>query len=115
MDNLNNIAFEAVNNYFTALSKLGYLSNAKVNQLWLLLFLQEFLENYEWIITEADYNTIDKIITCLQGSSCLVPYSKDKLITEPIRNYLLNIPVRETEDDVIRTTEGINLRLPNQL
>jgi len=115
MNNFDKITIEAVNNYFSALSKLGYLSDKKTNQLLLLIFLDDFLNDFQGLINEEDYNLIDNILTCLQGTSCLVPYAKYNLVTEPIKNYLINIPIRITETIAIRTTEESNLRLPNQL
>lgn len=88
MDNFNQVTYEALNNYFTALSKLGYLDNGKVNQLLLLVTVNDFLEEFKDFITAEDYNLIDKIVTCLMGKSCLVPYSKFLLVSKPVDGYI---------------------------
>jgi len=89
MDNFNLTTFEAVDNYFKAITKLGYLSKKKTNKLLLLIFINKFLKDYQEFVTEEDYNKVDQIVTCLQGSSCLVPYSKFILASKPVENYLL--------------------------
>lgn len=115
MDNLNKLVFEALDNYFKALSKLGYLNTNITKQLLLLLFLRDFLERFEGVITEEDCNKICAIITCLQENCCLVPYHRSNILVEPIKNYILSIPIKETQDGKIKNTESEVAKLVKQL
>ena len=111
MDELTNISYEAVSNYFTLLSKVGYADSNKVNKLLLLLFLEEFLEEYKYCITEEDYNTISRILACLEGSSCLIPYIRYRENSEPIQKLMQCVSIRLSEDMDSRNTEDLNVRL----
>lgn len=76
MNAVNNYLLNSLISYFNALSKLGYLSYNKVNKLIAALFITEILE---WaVITEEDYRDIENALTCLFGSSCLLPYPEFK-------------------------------------
>lgn len=114
MGELDNIAYEAINRYFTVLEKTGYVNNTDVNKLLLLQFLQEFVHEYQGYITEKDYNLINDIIVCLSGSSCLIPFQQYKQLSVPIETFIYSIPVRITEGRTIRHTEKEGLRLVNQ-
>lgn len=82
---MDNILYESLSRYFNTLSKLGYKSYSDVDRLLVLIFIQEWLEdkclNY---INEDDQRIIERVLYCLYGSSCLIPYPtnivKDALI-----------------------------------
>lgn len=112
MEYLDNITIQALYTYFNALPKVGYISDKKVYQLILLVYLSDFLEEYP--ITEDDFKKISRIITCLQQASCIIPYSQYVDNREPIEAYIYAQPIRTTEDTDIRTTEAINVRVVNQ-
>lgn len=117
MEDLDNITYQAINRYFTVLEKTGYIKDSDVNKLILLQFLQNFVYEYQGYITEEDYNTINLIITCLIGSSCLIPFKQYKQMTVPMQNYMRNIPVRvvEQDDQTLRQAQSeFGLRLVNQ-
>lgn len=114
MEYLDNILQESLHRYFTVLEKTGYIKDSDVNKVLFLSFIQEFLDEYNYYITEDDYNTIDKIINCMSGVSCLIPYKQFKELSIPMVNYVYNIPVRITEDDILKHTESEELRLVNQ-
>lgn len=115
MEDLNNIALGALDRYFAVLEKVGYISNSETNKLLLLQFLQEFLQEYSYYITEEDYNIIDKLLQCLSSGSCLIPYRDYKEISAPATGYVLSIPIKITEDTKVRITEEeVGLRLINQ-
>lgn len=72
---MDEITFEAVNKYFTHLSNVGYFSQSNVDKLLLLTFIQEMIDNdFRGLISEEDYDYINKALYCLYGSSCLIPY-----------------------------------------
>lgn len=72
---MDEIIFEAVNKYFTHLSNVGYFNQSNVDKLLLLTFIQEMIDNdFRGLISEEDYDYINKALYCLYGSSCLIPY-----------------------------------------
>ena len=52
MENINNTLCEALGRYYKVLEKTGYVKQGSVNQLLLLIFIQEILDNYSEFITE---------------------------------------------------------------
>jgi hypothetical protein len=101
MDKISEITFESLRNYFSVLSKTGYLSDKKVFQLILLLFIKEFLLEFQGMINEEDYNLLDRIVLCLKGSACLVPFEIYKEQTATVFN---KQNARISENDIVRTS-----------
>lgn len=100
-----NDALNTINKYFRALSNLGYKKDKEVNNLIVFLFLEELLcGSMAQFITEKDYNTIDKALYCLYGTSCILPYPdyKDTHI-DVIRS--MPKEYRISENEVLRSTE----------
>lgn len=114
MENLDNLASQALERYFKVVEKTGYVNERDTNKLMLLLFLQNIIDNYSYYITEEDYNLINRIIVCLYSTSCLIPFAQYQSLIQPIDNYLLNIPIKITELDDIRHSQRHHLRLVNQ-
>jgi hypothetical protein len=72
---MDNIVYNAITQYYTALSKLGYHKYGDVFGLLVLCFLHDFVySDYRGLISESDYGIIEKALNCLFGSSCLIPY-----------------------------------------
>ena len=72
---MDNIIFNSLIHYYTDLSKLGYYKYGDVFSLLVLCFISDFVYNdYRGILSKGDYHTIDKALTCLFGSNCLIPY-----------------------------------------
>ena len=72
---MDNIIFNSLIHYYTALSKLGYYKYGDVFSLLVLCFISDFVyHDYRGVLTKGDYHTIDKALTCLFGSNCLIPY-----------------------------------------
>ena len=113
MDELYNITFQALNRYFTVLEKTGYIKDKDTNKVLLLTFLSEFLQDYKDYITEEDYNLISRIIQCMSGSSCLVPYIRYQEMSIPIEGYISGIPIRISWAENIRYSQD-GIRLVNQ-
>ena len=115
MDELYNITFQAFNRYYTVLEKTGYIKDKDTNKVLLLSFLTEFIQDYKDFITEEDYNLISKIIQCVSGSSCLVPYIQYQEMTLPMEEYISNITIRISEVEEIRYSQAQDcIRLVNQ-
>ena len=45
----------------------------------------------------------------------LVPYHRSNILVEPIKNYILSIPIKETQDGKIKNTESEVVKLVKQL
>ena len=115
MEELDKLVADSLDRYFTVLGSIGYVSETNTNKLILLQFLQEFLQEYQGYITEADYAKIEFILQCLAGNSCLIPFKEYMLISQPIESRIYSIPVRITEDSILRHVEvDGGLRLVNQ-
>ena len=70
---LTNLSYEALHRYFTRLSQSGYMKYTNVESLIVLLYIQELVKDYDLDIEEQ--TIIDKALSCLQGSNCMIPYS----------------------------------------
>lgn len=72
---MDEIVYDAIERYFNAVSKLGYLSDRDTFKLLVLLFYRDVIcEDYIGHITEKDYYLIEKALDCLYGTTCLIPY-----------------------------------------
>ena len=65
---------EALDRYFKHLEQFGYMNIKSTSRLLLLTFLWHFLQDFQEYITEEDYNIIAKLVNCMYGNMCLLPY-----------------------------------------
>lgn len=65
---------EALDRYFKHLEQFGYMNIKSTSQLILLTFLWHILQDFQGYVTEEDYNAIAKIVNCMYGNLCLLPY-----------------------------------------
>lgn len=114
MDRFNNMAYIGICNYFQTLSTFGYKSYGEVNKLITLLFIEDLLRSsFSLYISEDDYRTITRVLYCLFGSTCLIPYPEFYTNTSLVQDINLGIP-RITEDSIVRFSEDEIVRLANQ-
>lgn len=113
MEGLDNLTFQTLERYFTVLEKVGYIKDGDVNKVILLTFLRDIVENFQYYLTEEDYNTINNILACLYGSSCLIPFAQYRKISEPIDNFVTDTPIRISEEVQIRHSQEDEERLVN--
>ena len=112
MERFDKIVNESLDGYFEALKKSGYLPDTTVFQLLLLMFINKILRDYHGFINEADYQVIIKKLTCLQDSSCVVPYGIYVGISDVQEESKV---LRITEDNILRKVEELeNLRITNK-
>ena len=101
----------SLNDYFNTLSKFGYKKQKDVDRLLIYSFLEELLMGEaRYYITEADYRTIERALTCLYGSSCLIPYPKFIQENALFDTRDIQISPRITEDSNLRSTEEYEIR-----
>lgn len=109
MEELDKTLLEALNRYYDALSKLGYINYETVSKLIVALFLNDILNGeFEEPLCEKDYNTITKALYCILGNTCLIPFPVYRRYTSSSKSSAF-IP-RLTEDCVLRYTETIEPR-----
>ena len=72
---MDNIVYNAITQYYTALSKLGYYRYGDVFSLLVLCFFRDFVyHDYRGLLSKSDYSIIEKALNCLFGTNCLIPY-----------------------------------------
>lgn len=72
---MDEMIYNALSQYFTALCKMGYYKYSDVKKLLVLIFYRDFVFNdYRGIISRSDYHLIERALNCLFGTSCLIPY-----------------------------------------
>lgn len=113
MVELDELTSQALDRYFSVLEKVGYMNQKDTDKLILLTFLQEMLEQYAGYITEKDYKLINSVIACLYGSSCLIPFPQYQKLSHPVATYIINTPIRITEDYIVRRSQREGERLVN--
>ena len=109
------VQLESLEKYFKYLSQFGYIKMTNVNILLTSIFLLDVLKEYQWYITEEDYQLIDNILRQYDCCSCLVSYDSYKNAPIESSNSKSSQPIKVTENTNIRTTQTDNLRLPNLL
>ena len=110
------VQLESLEKYFKYLSQFGYMKMTNVNILLTSIFLLDVLKEYQWYITEEDYQLIDNILRQYDCCSCLVSYDNYKNTPiKPINSYVSHQPIKVTENIDTRTTQTDNLRLPDLL
>ena len=112
MEILNDV-FKSVSIYFNTLIQLGYKKQTDVDKLLVYNFIEEMLTGeMRYFITEEDYRKIEQALSCLYGSSCLLPYpqyANDDYLFGHVESGGLISP-RITEDSNIRFTEDDRVR-----
>ena len=109
------VQLESLEKYYRYLSQFGYMKITNVNILLTSIFLLDVLKEYQWYITEEDYQLMDNILRQYDCCSCLVSYDSYKNAPIESSNSKSGQPIKVTENTDIRTTQTDNLRLPNLL
>lgn len=115
MDEIKEIAYQATVNYFNILPKVGYINDADTNKYLLLLFLNDFLDEFLGYINEEDFNIIYKLLNCIGQTDCFIPQFNCKYTAKVVGNQLQKTPFRIAEWTDLRDTQHYDLRLINQL
>lgn len=106
---LANVAYTAISRYFTRLSQTGYVPYYEVNKMLALFIIKDIVDKF--ILTEEQFRQINDALTCLYGSSCLLPYP-DYIIEHRALNVMRNYIncLRITDEDLLRSAEIRKLR-----
>lgn len=113
MDTIRNNVFDSLKFYFNALSIFGYKNQNNVDKLLVYNFIEELLTGeMRYFITEDDYRIIETALSCLYGSSCLIPYPRyinnDTLFDARYKEEII-VPLI-TEDSNIRVLNDDRIR-----
>ena len=72
---MDRIVYNALSSYYNALEKTGYMSYPQIEKLLLLCFYRDFVyQDYRAKLSKDDYHLIERVLNCLWGSTCLIPY-----------------------------------------
>lgn len=112
LHNISNDIVNAINHYYLLLSKTGYISQCKVESLLVFTFIENFLNDYDSIFTDDDYELLNKVVECLSGN-CLIPYSDKYGLYDGQNNIskLVEKIIRIDENSTPRNTEQSEIRL----
>lgn len=112
MDNLQDIANNAIERYFNSLSKFGYKKYSDVNKLLVLLFIEELLTGeLSFFINECDYRSIINVLYCIFGSTCLIDLPSFDVYDNIYHKDNTKLTYRITEDWLLRDSEHNLLRI----
>ena len=108
MFDLDVIISEALNKFYKTLSYTGNVSAKTTTQLLLATYLRDFLEDYQGLINEEDYNAISKVLDCMYGT-CYMPYSSyNKMLPAPV--FYVQKYTRLSETSQLRLSEQGEMR-----
>lgn len=106
-----------LDNYFTMLTNTGYVKRPAVKRLLAWLFLIDFVEMVYNLLTDEDYNKINRALICLFSTGCcLLPYDAIREIDRSHLHtggsgYMGTFNLRITEENQWRAAEdGETLR-----
>lgn len=69
------ILSETLQTYFKTLENFGYLNYKKVDKILTLIAIHEFTQyDFYGYLKQDDYHEINKLLYCLFGTECLIPY-----------------------------------------
>lgn len=72
---MDEILYNVLSRYYHALEVKGYMPIIQAYKLLVLIFYKDFVySDYRGIITKEDYALIEKVLDCLYGTTCLIPY-----------------------------------------
>ncbi len=73
---MDKIIFNALEAYYNALEKKGYMADIYWKKLLVLIFYRDFVfGDYRGFLSKEDYLLIEKALECIWGTVCLIPYT----------------------------------------
>ena len=103
--------------YFGSLAARGYLNHDVVKRFILWAFLLEFVEKVYYLLDDDDYNKISHLLDCIFFSNnCLLSYEylKSDIQMEDTSVYTATFYLRKTELDMLRKSQGQELRITEE-
>lgn len=101
--------YTTVNRYFTKLSQVGYVPDSEINKILILFIIDDIISRFT--LTENEFRQINGALTCLFGTSCLIPYP-DYIIEHKVLNKQPKriLQLKITETNTFRSGELNSLR-----
>ena len=72
LQNLEQMGYSAIKDYFTVLSRTGWVKQASVNRILVLIYAIQFWWKYSVLMEDKDVNALQRLFRCL-GIDCLIP------------------------------------------
>ena len=72
LQNLEQMAYSAVTDYFKLVSRQGWVRQTSVNNILVLIFAVQFWWKYSVLMEENDVQALQRLFRCL-GIDCLIP------------------------------------------
>lgn len=102
--------YKALNSYYTILSNIGYYNESTFNLL-IVDFLNTFIENCYFFITDEDIQLINSIIPCLNDCLLQIPLLNTSLRKLTTNDDIITLnKVRRHEINDLKLTEKIDYR-----
>ncbi|MBO6233322.1 MAG: hypothetical protein J6N78_04605 [Clostridia bacterium] len=121
--NLNKYLCKALNRYYARLEKHGNIDNTVTKRMLVLVFIKNFIEDYEEYFSYKDMNLISKAISCITNKDCVLPlYSNCSSLKHSNCNVIPSLEDAEiirlfrlTEGKELRSTQDDNIRVVNSI
>ena len=101
-------AFTAVSRYFHRLKTFGYIPDTETDKVIALFAIKDMVNNL--LLNEEQYRIVEKALSCLYGSSWLLPYP-EYIKQHSTVSKDVEVVYRWTEEENIRVTEDEQLRI----
>jgi hypothetical protein len=72
LQNLEQMAYSAVTDYFKLLSRQGWVKQSSVNNILVLIFAVQFWWKYSVLMDDKEVRALQRLFRCL-GIDCLIP------------------------------------------
>jgi hypothetical protein len=112
MDNLEQVTYKSLQNYFKALELYGFKGQSDVDRLLALVFIYNFIAYFNGMFTREDTTMFERAFKCLTNSTCLI---ENNLTERYYYSYQYNVyasaSTRVTEDLQARLTEDYDARV----
>lgn len=69
------IILNTLSNYYQQLKRVGYYSDKYLINLYLTVFIKNFLNDYTGKVSMKDYQSIMNLVECLAGEACVFNYA----------------------------------------
>lgn len=107
MEEVNSVLSNALDTYFTTLSKTGYQNNTVVNSLVALSAINFIINNFSQYLESDDIRAIQQALNCL-GDQCIIGMIGNGKSLSLFHSNLLAFKLRITEGREIRDLNNMN-------
>lgn len=109
LQHLEQAAYSTLQDYFKVLSRQGWVNQASVNTVLVLLFATQFWWKYSVLMEEKDVKALQRLFRCI-GINCLVPSLKSHMHNKVV----INKRSYDADPMVFLRHEDANLAIMNE-